>query len=195
MKDYLRSQLWRYGCKYSEEPFKLKSGKESNHYIDCRPLLLHQAFVRSAAFLIRSHIHLNIGKIDGIAGVVLGACPLVDEIVSQEYNTGIDNGNGRFWHKAYVRKLTKDHGTKNLIEMDFGLKMFATQNNTHRKPKIVLIEDVWTTGGSAIKATKILEDSGCEVCSVIVLVDREEENTSRPDFALFTLKDLIESHD
>lgn len=183
-----RWQLKRYltenAYKFQEHPFKLKSGLESQHYLDCRSVLLHPEACYYASWLLRSYIHLTAesNNIRGIAGVVLGACPLVDEISSIEHKE-----RGNFWHKIYVRKEEKGYGTNKLVETDFWLE----QRKNMSWIQIILVEDVWTTGGSAIKAKEVLKEAGYDVIKTICLVDREEPDTLAPDFALFTLEEIL----
>lgn len=181
MRDQLKNLLKNHAYSYRKEPFKLKSGLESNHYVDCRPVVMHPLGCSLAGGLLSDSIHERMPSIDIIAGVVLGAVPLVDEVVSQDYvRQGIARG------KAYVRPEPKSHGTQNLVELDFVSQVYKSV----RKLTAVLLEDVWTTGGSAAKAKAALKDVDIEVVGVIALVDREEPGFSPPDYAVFTLSEL-----
>lgn len=182
----LLSLLKEHAYQYQKEPFKLQSGKESHYYVNCRRVLMSHEGANAAATLVLAYMYSRFSDIDGIAGVVLGSVPLVDEIVAQDC---VDGGN-TYRHilgKAYVRKEAKDHGTKQIVEMDFRL---AKRVLNKQQSRVLLVEDVWTTGESAMKAKKVLEDTGFTVVSTIVVVDRQEPDTERPDFALCTLADL-----
>lgn len=208
---YLLSLFRARAYRFSETPFTLKSGRTSQHYVDCRPVLLNQEALVRVARLLQGWVDATT-MANGFAGVVTGACPVVDQLVREG-----DPGALR----AYVRPEAKDHGTKKLVEMDFKLSDWLkarTQalalhaelpplppsagptaqqvRDTGRaalllpKPRLVLVEDVWTTGGSAMKAKAALEEEGIEVAATICIVDRQEPDTQRPDFALFTLNQL-----
>jgi orotate phosphoribosyltransferase len=94
---------------------------------------------------------------DAVGGPTLGADPMVGAIIALAHN------RGRKLTGFIVRKESKDHGTKSLIEgpLDKGMRT-------------VIVEDVATTGGSAIKAINAVKDFGCEVVKVMVIVDRAE---------------------
>jgi orotate phosphoribosyltransferase len=86
----------------------------------------------------------------------------------------------------YVRKEAKDHGTSKLIEGTFRVG-----------DRVILLEDVVTSGGSTLGSIKTLRDAGLEVKAVIAVLDREEggrakiEETGAPFYALTTLKELL----
>jgi orotate phosphoribosyltransferase len=188
MKRFLRDMLKQHAYRFSKEPFKLKSGRESNHYVDCKKVLLHPLFSTQAAALLNAWVHLTLDDIDGVAGVVLGGVPLVNDMTALELIE-----RNRIWDRLYVRSEAKDHGTQRLVEVDFEFAIRQAENDMTRvrpPPKVVLVEDVWTTGGSARAAKEALLGLGIHVAATIVLVDRKEEGTERPDFALFELQDL-----
>ncbi len=155
--------------------FTLASGKVSNYYIDARRVTLSS----EGAFIIGANI-LNILKnypIDAIGGLTLGADPIVGAVLS------ITN---RYNLKGFtVRKATKDHGTKKLIEGPLEPNM-----------KICVVEDVTTTGESALQAVRAVQDIGCEVKVIISVLDRLEgarelfEKHNIPFHSLLTINDL-----
>jgi len=135
--------------------FKLASGKMSNFYIDCRKVT-HNA---EGKYLI-GNIIFNMIKdlpIDAIGGLTLGADPIAAAV---SYTAFL---NKKPVHSFVVRKEQKDHGLKKLVEGD-----------VQAGSRVIIVDDVITTGGSTIKAITAARAEGLEVVQVIVLVDREE---------------------
>ena len=133
---------------YRKGEFKLSSGKISEHYINCKPVTLSGKTLREIAISIMGHL-----KTDYVAGLTLGADPLVSAV------TVLSEGYG-----LIVRKEPKGHGTGAWLEGP--LPRIGTT--------ITVLEDVVTTGGSAIKAVNVLRDLGYEVNRVVAIVDRQE---------------------
>lgn len=133
--------------------FTLSSGQISNHYYDLRKL------ISSPEQLTLIVSHMNIPETDHVCGVPYGAIPLAT-VYSMHFGVS----------QIVLRKEPKEHGKKQLIEGIW-------------KPgdKVVLIDDVWTTGKSILNAKRILEEQGLIVTKMIVVLYRglEEE---RPDY-------------
>jgi orotate phosphoribosyltransferase len=147
--------------------FTLASGKVSNIYVDVKKAAQNQIAYKLLAKLLSDKITQQFGDIDAVAGVVLGGCHLAS-IVSMQHPTNLN--------VVFVRNEAKDHGTKNLIERP------AMRLNE----KIVLLEDVLTTGNSAIKAAKLLQQyesdqNKFEVKGILTVVDRRENKTEYLD--------------
>jgi orotate phosphoribosyltransferase len=113
--------------------------------------------------------------------VELGGCPLASAVAQESYRQGtpID--------ALYVRKEAKDHGSRRMIEGDTRLR---------RGARVVLLEDVITTGGSTLRAARTLEDAGYVIAGVVALVDREEGGREAIEaktklIALYTRRDFI----
>ena len=87
----------------------------------------------------------------------MGAVPIAAAVTSRSFQ------KGRPIAGFFVRKQTKGHGTKSLIEP-----------NQPEGTKVAIIEDVTTTGASALQAVDALEAAGCKVSVVVTLVDRQE---------------------
>jgi len=142
---------------YREGRFKLSSGKISNYYIDCRKITLASEGAYLAALLILDIIKGR--KIDAIGGPTIGADPIIGAVCVlslTKYNKPV---------KAFlVRKTVKSHGTKRQIEGPTLKKGF----------RVVIVDDVATTGGSLVEAVSCLRKKGIKVDKVIVLVDRNE---------------------
>lgn len=130
--------------------FTLSSGKKSNIYIDCRKITLHPQGARLIAKIILEKIKGL--RVDAVGGLTLGADPITSSVVALSDIPGF-----------IVRKKEKEHGTKQRIE-----GIISSGFN------VVIVEDVATTGGSALEAIKAVEEIGAIVVKVISVVDREE---------------------
>jgi orotate phosphoribosyltransferase len=160
--------------------FTLASGAESDFFVDCKPTVLTaQGHHLVGELMLDSLRHLP--SCDVVAGVALGGCPLASAVSLMSHI------RGRPLSAIYVRKEAKDHGTKKLVE---GKLAPGT--------KVVMLEDVVTTGGSTLRAITTLKGEGADVVGVVVLVDRLEggvENIRREGYevvALFTRSDFDE---
>ncbi len=141
---------------YREGRVLLASGKESDFFIDCKQTVLTARGHHLAAELILDGIrHLH--GIEAVAGVALGGCPLASAVSLMSVS------RGRALDALYVRKEAKDHGSRRLIEGPVRSGM-----------RVILLEDVVTTGGSTLAAIEVLRAAGVEVVAVAVLVDRVE---------------------
>lgn len=159
------------------QPFKLASGRESPFYVDCRPVT-HSA---EGLALIGEIFYDLIKDLDvqGIGGLTMGADPIAHAAALISYQ------KGKPVNAFSVRKATKEHGAGGLVVGD-----------VRPGDKVVIVEDVVTTGGSALKAIQAARDFGLEVVKVLVLVDREEggrqtlEAASAGVESVFTLSEL-----
>jgi len=138
---------------------KLASGRESDFYFDMKPTMLHPAGAAWLAELILDE--LNGLDIECIGGLEMGAVPLAATAAA------FSHVRGRPLTAFFVRKRPKEHGSQKLVE---GLP----KGETLRGRKVVIIEDVATTGGSAIQAVKAVRDEGAEIMLVLTCVDRQE---------------------
>ena len=165
---------------YKKGEFTLSSGEKSEHYVNCKPVTLS---CEGNALLS----HLMIKEVEdqavAVGGLTLGADPLVCGVAQRAYYSG-----HRHLDALIVRRNPKGHGTKEVIE-------------GHKPPKgsiVTVLEDVTTTGSSAIKAVNVLRDAGYVVNRVVAIVDRQEnhrvwENNEIEFISLFKLQDLVES--
>jgi orotate phosphoribosyltransferase len=133
----------------------LASGKESNFYFDMKPTMLDPEGAGWLAELILND--LQGVQVDCVGGLVMGAVPIVSPVVMKSHEFG------RSLRGFFIRKETKDHGTKKLIEGDDIKGM-----------NVVILDDVTTSGGSAMQAVTIAEDAGANVTLVLSIVDRDE---------------------
>ena len=137
----------------------LSSGKESDFFIDCKPAVLTAEGHALVGAALLGRIADFPQKIDAVAGVELGGCPLASAVAAQSW------AEGRPLDAVYVRKSSKDHGTRKLLEGADRLSPGA---------QIVLTEDTVTTGGSTLRAVERLREAGFQVAAVLAVVDRLE---------------------
>jgi len=152
LKEELKQLLFETGAVKTGD-FILSSGKHSNLYIDCRKVTLHPRGARLIAGIILEKIKGQ--KIDAIGGLTLGADPITSSVVTLSDIPGF-----------IVRKKEKEHGTRQKIE---GLLAPGW--------KVLVVEDVATSGASALQAIEAVEAAGAKVMKVIAVVDREEGAT------------------
>ena len=141
-----------YSVKTGQE-FELSSGIKSNVYVDVKKTAMNRMSCKLLAKLLCEKIAQEFAPIEAVAGVVLGGCHLAS-IVAMAYPIDIN--------VVYVRKEAKDHGTKNLIE---GAPHTWLQH-------VVILEDVVTTGESAVKAAHLLREAKFDVKGILAVVDR-----------------------
>ncbi|MCM8830166.1 MAG: orotate phosphoribosyltransferase [Candidatus Omnitrophica bacterium] len=136
-------------------PRKLASGKMSNCYIDGKLITCDPEGLYLVSKIILSMIEKD--KIDAIGGMTMGADPISAGVALLSYLEGHPI-------KAFiVRPVPKDHGMGKLIE-----------GHIQKGWSVAIVEDVITTGGSALKAIKAVEEAGAVVKKVIAIVDRLE---------------------
>lgn len=158
--------------------FTLRSGRKSSYYLDkylfsTQPDILHALGLmfaeRIAALSGAGH-----SKVTKLAGAELGGIPLV---CAASVSSGIPC--------LFIRNQKKDYGTAKQLEG----KLEATD-------KVVILEDVATTGGQVLEAAKVIAESGADVVAIIATIDRQEgarENIEASGYvfdALFTVEDL-----
>ncbi len=152
-----RQQLLDLLCQlaYREGDFVLSSGQHSSYYINGKPVTLHPMGALATGRLLLSKLPESTSA---VAGLTLGADPMVTavSVVSALENCPIP--------ALIVRKEAKGHGTRAYIEGP-PLQMGAN---------VVVLEDVVTTGGSAMKAVERLREAGYRVDRVLALVDRQQ---------------------
>ena len=178
MKEELLELLKKYAYKKGE--FKLSSGKTSEHYVNCKPVTLTGRGLTLSSLLLLKEVETSY-----VGGLTLGADPLVSGVAL------VSALDSRLVNGLIVRKEAKGHGTQAYIE---GL---LPPEGT----KITVLEDVITTGGSAIKAATRLRDAGYVVERVVAIVDRQEdkeadefmESANLELRSLFTLDEVIDA--
>ncbi len=139
--------------------FTLASGRTSDFYCNLKPTMLDP----EGAYLLGALIaeHLSGSGAEMIGGLEMGAVPLATAAAAISY------ARGRPLPAFFIRKQAKDHGTKSLVE---GLPRGVSLHGR----RVVIVEDVTTTGGSSIKAVAAVRADGAEVMQVLTIVDRQE---------------------
>jgi len=138
---------------------KLASGRVSNFYFNMKPTMLHPEGAWTIGALILDALA---GEDAGmIGGLEMGAVPIAASVAA------VSHHQGRPLSAFFVRKQAKEHGTQSLIE---GL----SKGETLAGRRVVVVEDVTTTGGSAVKAAEAIRAAGGVIVRVITVVDRQE---------------------
>jgi len=141
---------------YKKGDYTLSSGRKSEHYVNCKPVTLSsRGLTLSSVMLLEAVEKESVA----VAGLTLGADPLVSGVAVV---CGLDNIRV---NALIVRKEAKGHGTQAYIEGPL----------PEKGATITVLEDVITTGGSAIQAVKRLRDAGYTVNRVAAIVDRQED--------------------
>lgn len=169
-RDKLLQLLARQSFQLGE--FKLSSGGASDYYIDCRTTTLHAEGARLTGRVITDTMQEKGWKPKAIGGMTMGADPIVSAVSimsAQQVQTRAPartkpvDGEEFYVHGFLVRKQEKQHGAGRRIE-GFQKKL----------SKVVIVDDVCTTGASTIQAIEAAREFGFEVIGVICLVEREE---------------------
>ena len=137
----------------------LSTGAKSNFYFDCKPVTLSAdgSYLVGTAFL--DALDKLPGCPEAVGGLTHGADPIVSAMVV------LSHVRKRPIQGFYVRKEAKRHGTKRRIE-----------NPPESGAKVVIVDDVVTTGGSLLQAVQEAREAGCEVVGAMALVDRGEQD-------------------
>lgn len=162
--------------------FKLSSGGRSDYYIDCRTTTLDARGAQLTGQVFLQEIQRSGWNPEAIGGLTMGADPIV---VAVAVTSGTLNG-------FLVRKAEKQHGTTQRIEGFRG-----------KGARVVIVDDVCTTGASTIQAIEAAREFGFEIVGVMCLVEREEAHGRAdvekaavpvPFVAVFTASDVRKEH-
>ncbi|HJU76164.1 MAG TPA: orotate phosphoribosyltransferase [Gemmatimonadaceae bacterium] len=137
--------------------FVLASGVKSNYYIDARLTTMRPEGLTTIARLALTRMGEVGWRPDAVGGLTLGADPIAYAIAFESMVSG------RPVRAFTVRKEAKSHGTQQLIEGPLA-------HSDH----VVVVEDVLTTGGSALRAVDAVRSFGATVLGVLAVVDREQ---------------------
>jgi orotate phosphoribosyltransferase len=166
--ELLKARSVRYG------DFTLASGRKSDIYVDARLTTMSPEGLALIGPLGLSTIRRMKWNPDSVGGLTLGADPIAYAV---SYTSSSEPPGLRAFT---VRKEPKQHGTRKLIEGPF-----------KQGDRVVVVEDVVTSGDSALKAIDAVCEAGGEVVGVMALVDRHEGGTEKLKAAGFSLVSLI----
>jgi len=145
--------------------FTLSSGGTSDYYIDCRTTTLHAEGGRLTGHAILELLEENEIEAEAVGGLTLGADPIVSNVATASAWRALTNPAAPLIHGFLVRKAEKAHGTGRRIE-----------GFSHPGARVVIVDDVCTTGASTINAIEAAREAGMTVAAVVCIVEREEAN-------------------
>ena len=172
--------------------FKLSSGGTSDYYIDCRTTTLHAEGGRLTGHAILELLESNKIDAEAVGGLTMGADPIVSNVATASAWRALSNPGAPLLHGFLVRKAEKAHGTGRRIEG------FCREG-----ARVVIVDDVCTTGASTIVALEAAREAGMIVAAVVCIVEREEANgrpaveaaaAGAPFLRLFTANDVRAEH-
>jgi orotate phosphoribosyltransferase len=151
--EVIRSRSFRRGH------FRLSSGAESNFYFNLKPTMMSPEGAHLAARVLLARIWEE--KAEYVGGLEMGAVPIIGAVAA------LSHAEGRPVRTFFVRKRQKEHGTMDVVE---GL---ASDESLHGA-RVMIVDDVATSGGSILKAAEAARAAGAVVESALVIVDRQE---------------------
>jgi orotate phosphoribosyltransferase len=172
--------------------FKLSSGGTSDYYIDCRTTTLHAEGGRLTGHAILELLEKNNVEAEAVGGLTMGADPIVSNVATASAWRALSSPGTPLLNGFLVRKAEKAHGTGRRIEG------FCREG-----ARVVIVDDVCTTGASTINAIEAAREAGMKVAAVICIVEREEANgrpaveaaaAGAPFLRLFTASDVRAEH-
>jgi len=184
--ELIRERAYRYS---PEAPFQLSSGRLSPHYVDLRALLCAPEALVATGTIVFDRIKRlereTKTKVDAVGGPADGAIPIAAAVAYHSHQVAEPI------ETFFVRKEPKGHGLKRWVE-----------GHSTSGSRVVIVDDVVTTGSATLKAIQAATQQGFEVVKVIVLVDRLEGGDEKlsglgiPYEAVFTLNDIatVSSH-
>src|ERR1700679_186401 len=189
-KQQLLSLLARISFRLGQ--FTLSSGGTSDYYIDCRTTTLHAEGGRLTGHAVLELLEKHRIDAEAVGGLTMGADPIVSNVATASAWRAIQQPGASLIHGFLVRKAEKAHGTGRRIEGFF-----------RKGARVVIVDDVCTTGASTINAIQAAREAGMIVAAVVCLVEREEADgrpavevaaEGAPFFALFTANDVRAEH-
>jgi orotate phosphoribosyltransferase len=172
--------------------FKLSSGGTSDYYIDCRTTTLHAEGGRLTGHAVLELLEENGIDAEAVGGLTMGADPIVSNVATASAWRAQTNPTAPLLHGFLVRKAEKAHGTGRRIE-----------GFCRAGARVVIVDDVCTTGASTINAIEAAREAGMVVAAVVCIVEREEANgrpaveaaaNSAPFLSLFTATQVRAEH-
>ncbi|MDR3742103.1 MAG: orotate phosphoribosyltransferase [Terracidiphilus sp.] len=172
--------------------FKLSSGGTSDYYIDCRTTTLHAEGGRLSGHAILELLEANHIDAEAVGGLTMGADPIVSNVATASAWRALQHPSAPLLHGFLVRKAEKAHGTGRRIE-----------GYCREGARVVIVDDVCTTGASTINALEAALEAGMIIAAVVCIVEREEANgrpaveaaaAGAPFLRLFTANDVRAEH-
>jgi orotate phosphoribosyltransferase len=172
--------------------FKLSSGGTSDYYVDCRTTTLHAEGGRLTGHAILELLEENSVTADAVGGMTMGADPIVSNVATASAWRAVSHPEAPLLHGFLVRKAEKAHGTGRRIEG------FCREG-----ARVVIVDDVCTTGASTVTAIDAAREAGMAVAAVVCIVEREEANgrpaveaaaQGAPFLRLFTATEVRAEH-
>jgi len=157
--------------------FTLASGLESDYYCDAKLTTLDPEGAHLLAELILDRVE-ELGA-NCIGGLVVGATPIIGSVVKGAFERSMPYLKG-----FYVRRAQKPHGMERLIE-----------GNVSSDDKVLILDDVITTGSSVAKVIKVLKEMGCNnIVGVLCILDRKEGERD-PELLNHKVESILEKSD
>ncbi|MGA7832490.1 MAG: orotate phosphoribosyltransferase [Terracidiphilus sp.] len=172
--------------------FTLSSGATSDYYVDCRTTTLHAEGGRLTGHAILELLEEHGIEAEAVGGLTLGADPIVSNVATASAWRAQSKPEAPLLHGFLVRKAEKAHGTGRRIEG------FCREG-----ARVVIVDDVCTTGASTINAIEAAREAGMIVAAVVCIVEREEAHgrpavesaaEGAPFLCLFTANDVRAEH-
>jgi orotate phosphoribosyltransferase len=172
--------------------FKLSSGGISDYYIDCRTTTLHAEGGRLTGHAILELLEQNQIEAEAVGGLTMGADPIVSNVATASAWRALSHHGAPLLHGFLVRKAEKAHGTGRRIEG------FCKEG-----ARVIIVDDVCTTGASTINAIEVAREAGMIVAAVVCIVERQEANgrpaveaaaQGAPFLRLFTATEVRADH-
>jgi orotate phosphoribosyltransferase len=172
--------------------FKLSSGGLSDYYIDCRTTTLHAEGGRLTGHAILELLEAHNIEAEAVGGLTLGADPIVSNVATASAWRALSHPGAPLLHGFLVRKAEKAHGAGRRIEG------FCREG-----ARVVIVDDVCTTGASTINAIEAAREAGMTIAAVVCIVEREEANgrpaveaaaAGAPFLRLFTANEVRAEH-
>jgi orotate phosphoribosyltransferase len=172
--------------------FTLSSGATSDYYVDCRTTTLHAEGGRLTGHAILELLEEHGIEAEAVGGLTLGADPIVSNVATASAWRAQSKPEAPLLHGFLVRKAEKAHGTGRRIE-----------GFCRKGARVVIVDDVCTTGASTINAIEAAREAGMIVAAVVCIVEREEAHgrpavesaaEGAPFLCLFTANDVRAEH-
>ncbi len=185
--------------------FTLASGAKSDYYIDCRTTTLSAEGGRLAGIVLLDLVREQFPEAVAIGGLTMGADPLVSA-------TSIASAQELADHTEFLELAPEeDHGEAPTLLQGFLVRKAEKTHGTGRRvegflqagAKVLIVDDVCTTGGSTLQAIEATRAAGMQILGVLCLVDREQGGRGNieaalgpaiPFHALFTATDIRRAH-